>query len=444
MSGFPITYAIEPQCLSFADLTINTIYLIQDGKKTKNRAKLLGKDSNSQQVHIKWIDAGWEKWYEFEIGKIELDVLNNSLHSYAPRSCNTHSTKKLHETEVKVKSEPIDDEERDSDEEKLFNNIHKSPSKLFTLNDFNIIWKIAEQKLDVQTTALEDSQLIKKGNHGDGGLGRRQYGRVLPAGMDAIFDFTFLQEGDIFLDLGSGIGNAPIQAALTKGAKGRGIEIMQARASIGAAFKGAATDIVNQITPRPPIGEVDLMQGDFSSFGSANQTQLDYITTADVILVNNFNGIFAERSGLKITPNSRIAPLFAQMKPGARLVCMDRITELGNSRSAMNVERKKKDLRPSFKSTFFETAEFTLPSGSVSWGNKTIDITIYTRVVQWPGIGINESATFCCGNGKCQSSSQSAVVPIENDELGRFVMNLRCNQCNWEPSKPRDAKTKEI
>jgi len=239
--------------------------------------------------------------------------------------------------------------------QQLFNNIHKSPSKLFTLNDFNIIWKIAEQKLDVQTTALEDSQLIKKGNHGDGGLGRRQYGRVLPAGMDAIFDFTFLQEGDIFLDLGSGIGNAPIQAALTKGAKGRGIEIMQARASIGAAFKGAATDIVNQITPRPPIGEVDLMQGDFSSFGSANQTQLDYITTADVILVNNFNGIFAERSGLKITPNSRIAPLFAQMKPGARLVCMDRITELGNSRSAMNVERKKKDLRPSFKSTFFET-----------------------------------------------------------------------------------------
>ena len=125
MSGFPITYAIEPQCLSFADLTVNTIYLIQDGKKTKNRAKLLGKDSNSQQVHIKWIDAGWEKWYEFEIGKIELDVLNNSLHSYAPRSCNTHSTKKLHETEVKVKSEPIDDEERDSDEEKVLDDNDK-------------------------------------------------------------------------------------------------------------------------------------------------------------------------------------------------------------------------------------------------------------------------------------------------------------------------------
>ncbi len=55
--------------------------------------------------------------------------------------------------------------------------------------------------------------------------------------MQKIFKLTDLKRHEIFLDLGHGIGNAPIQAAATIGCEGRGVELVKNRFSLSLAFQ---------------------------------------------------------------------------------------------------------------------------------------------------------------------------------------------------------------
>lgn len=52
-----------------------------------------------------------------------------------------------------------------------------------------------------------------------------------------IFELTGLQRNEIFLDLGHGLGNAPIQAAATIGCEGRGLELVENRCLLSFAFQ---------------------------------------------------------------------------------------------------------------------------------------------------------------------------------------------------------------
>jgi cyclopropane fatty-acyl-phospholipid synthase-like methyltransferase len=55
--------------------------------------------------------------------------------------------------------------------------------------------------------------------------------------LQKIFKLTGLKRNEIFLDLGHGIGNAPIQAAATIGCESRGLELVKNRFSLSSAIQ---------------------------------------------------------------------------------------------------------------------------------------------------------------------------------------------------------------
>ena len=59
-----------------------------------------------------------------------------------------------------------------------------------------------------------------------------------------IFEETELSKDEIFLDIGHGIGNAPIQAAATVGCEARGIELVEDRFAISVSFRDSILEQV--------------------------------------------------------------------------------------------------------------------------------------------------------------------------------------------------------
>ena len=93
-------------------------------------------------------------------------------------------------------------------------------SSLLTLEKFSDLWEVHEKAQKVSTAKVESNTLIKTDNED-------QYGRISFPTMNKIAsdpDLLGLKRGDTFLDVGSGIGNAVLQVALTFGCDAWGIE----------------------------------------------------------------------------------------------------------------------------------------------------------------------------------------------------------------------------
>jgi len=251
-----------------------------------------------------------------------------------------------------------------------------------------------------------------------------------------------LDSSKIFLDLGSGIGNAVIQAAYTRGCVSRGIEIENGRSMIAAAFQAGVMDVVEQLEGIPRFGKIQLELGDFTLFGGdddANRSSNDVITTqfvtdADCIFADNFNGIWGERSNCKAwerTANERVAYLFAACKPGTVLVTFDRITALGHSLDEANRIRKNRKLKETAFASFFTMREEELPPGSVSWSQtQSIPLYIYTRVG-------GDEAMVTCNNVNCDGLDVTEGVVAKqileadsNDRRRRKIFNTVCIYCD--------------
>lgn len=107
------------------------------------------------------------------------------------------------------------------------------------------------------------------------------YGELMPNLSHDIIKLAKLHQESLFLDLGSGVANVVVQAALQTGCKAYGIELMPQPARV-------ARDMVEQIQIRARmwgvnIGEIELEEGDM-----LKSTRVDELMAkADVVLIDN-------------------------------------------------------------------------------------------------------------------------------------------------------------
>ncbi|CAL8574544.1 Nucleosomal histone H3-Lys79 methylase [Xanthoria parietina] len=142
------------------------------------------------------------------------------------------------------------------------------------------------------------------------------YGELLPKFVSEIFRITELGSNHVFVDLGSGVGNVVLQAALEVGCESWGCEIME-NACVLAKLQE------QEFTARCrlwglAVGDINLERGDFLE----NQKIINVLPKADVILVNN----------QAFTPelNDRLTSHFLDLKEGCQVVSLKSFVPAGH------------------------------------------------------------------------------------------------------------------
>lgn len=173
--------------------------------------------------------------------------------------------------------------------------------------------------------------------------------------MHTVFQQTHLNSKSVFVDLGSGVGNVVLQAALQTGAESWGIEIMQNPCE----FANAQAE---ELKARARLwglsmGPVNLLTGDF-----LESPEIDRILQlADVILVNN-----------KVFPqhlNVHLLDKFLDLKEGAKVVSLESFTP-GSRQGARNEQNP---------SSLFSEEKHESGTYSVSWAGESVDYYIATK-----------------------------------------------------------------
>lgn len=134
------------------------------------------------------------------------------------------------------------------------------------------------------------------------------YGELLAPFNSQIFRDTQMDSTSVFLDLGSGVGNVVLQAALEVGCESHGIEMMPNPCELARA---QASEFPGRCRMWGlSHGSINLLEGDF-----LEDTRLPAIMQrADVVLVNNV--LFGS------TLNENLTRLFLDLKDGARIVSL--------------------------------------------------------------------------------------------------------------------------
>ncbi|RJE22702.1 hypothetical protein PHISCL_04963 [Aspergillus sclerotialis] len=149
------------------------------------------------------------------------------------------------------------------------------------------------------------------------------YGELLPRFISTIFKETRLKSGQVFVDLGSGVGNVVLQAALEIGCESWGCEMMENACDLAelqqAEFKARCR--LWGIAP----GETHLVRGDFLK----EQSISDVLKRADVILINN----------QAFTPqlNTELINHFLDMKEGCQIVSLKSFVPAGHKIQSRNI-----------------------------------------------------------------------------------------------------------
>lgn len=134
------------------------------------------------------------------------------------------------------------------------------------------------------------------------------YGELLPKFLSRIFKETSLKSDQVFIDLGSGVGNCVLQAALETGCESWGCEVMDNPNTL-AQLQGAEFPARCRLWGIKP-GEVHLIHGDFLT----NEQVRQVLKRADVILVNN-QAFTAEL-------NDKLKYVFLDLKEGCQIVSL--------------------------------------------------------------------------------------------------------------------------
>lgn len=134
------------------------------------------------------------------------------------------------------------------------------------------------------------------------------YGELLPKFLSRIFNETRLKSDQVFIDLGSGVGNCVLQAALETGCESWGCEVMDNPGTLAQlqAQEFPARCRLWGIKP----GDVHLIHGDFLK----NEEVRQVLKRADVILVNN-QAFTAEL-------NDKLKYVFLDLKEGCQIVSL--------------------------------------------------------------------------------------------------------------------------
>ena len=148
------------------------------------------------------------------------------------------------------------------------------------------------------------------------------YGELLPKFVSQICEDTLLGPDAVFVDLGSGVGNVVLQAALEAGCESWGCEMM-------AKYCDVADLQHREFVARCQlwgfsVGAIHLERGDFL----ANQRVHAALRRADVVLVNN--QVFTPQT------NDALTTLFLDLKDGCRVVSLKSFVPAGHRINVRN------------------------------------------------------------------------------------------------------------
>ena len=173
------------------------------------------------------------------------------------------------------------------------------------------------------------------------------YGELLSRFCSDIFNKVQLHHEHVFVDLGSGVGNVVLQAALEAGCESWGIEMMDnpcRLAELQAREFPARTRLWGI-----HCGSVHLLQGDFTD----NAEIAKVLQRADVVLVNN----------QAFTPalNNKLRDMFLDLKPGCKVVSLKPFVPQGHKITMRNIGAVV---------NLFVQTKYEYFSESVSWTNE--------------------------------------------------------------------------
>lgn len=151
------------------------------------------------------------------------------------------------------------------------------------------------------------------------------YGELLPKFISTILKKdTKLHSGQIFVDLGSGVGNVVLQAALEIGCESWGCEVMDKACNLADLQEKEFNSRCRLwgLTP----GKIHLEKGDFLK----NSAISKILRKADVVLVNN----------QAFTPelNENLISLFLDLKEGCRIVSLKSFVPSGHKITSRNLD----------------------------------------------------------------------------------------------------------
>ncbi|KAI5457797.1 histone methylation protein DOT1-domain-containing protein [Mariannaea sp. PMI_226] len=183
------------------------------------------------------------------------------------------------------------------------------------------------------------------------------YGELLhPFITKILTEQTKMNSSQVFVDLGSGVGNVVLQAALEIGCESWGCEMMENACNLAETQKKEfeARCMLWGIKP----GKAYLERGDFR-YNTAIQ---DALKRADVVLVNN--------KAFTSQLNANLVDMFLDLKPGCKIISLKSFVAdtKSNNHNINDVGRMA-----------LEVEECTYPEGYVSWTNAGGSYFISTR-----------------------------------------------------------------
>ncbi|EAQ91158.1 hypothetical protein CHGG_03093 [Chaetomium globosum CBS 148.51] len=179
------------------------------------------------------------------------------------------------------------------------------------------------------------------------------YGELLHPFISDIFDRTKLSSDMVFVDLGSGVGNVTLQAALERGCESWGCEMMENACNLAEAQKKEFTARCRMWGIAP--GKVHLERGDFRK----SERTLAALKRADVVLVNN--------QAFTSELNDHLVNIFLDLKIGCKIVSLK--TFVHDNKIAEN----------DVASSILEVEDLRYHEGYVSWTGAAGSFCISTR-----------------------------------------------------------------
>lgn len=227
--------------------------------------------------------------------------------------------------------------------------VSKNLDKLHDL-PAHLVAFILDQIYD-RTVALQVELLSKYENGTD-----YVYGELLHPFVTKLFVEQLKMTSDqVFVDLGSGVGNVVLQAALEIGCDSWGCEMMENACNLADAQTKEFNARCKLWGIQP--GEVRLERGDFRK----NLVIHDALKKADVVLVNN--------KAFTSQLNDDLVRMFLDLKPGCKVVSLRSfVTDFKSTHNINDVG-----------STILDVEEFAYPEGYVSWTNAGGSYYISTR-----------------------------------------------------------------
>lgn len=176
------------------------------------------------------------------------------------------------------------------------------------------------------------------------------YGELLPRFLSQIFKDTKLKSNQIFVDLGSGVGNTVLQAALEVGCESWGCEMMENACDLAELQE-------KEFRARCRLwglhaGSIHLERGDFLK----NTNTGKIIQKADVVLVNN----------QAFTPelNNGLINLFLDLKEGCQIVSLKSFVPHGHKITTRNLNSPVNVLEVESKQYWSDSVSWTDAGGT--------------------------------------------------------------------------------